>query len=435
MKKYLLSAMSIMMMALVSASFVACGDDDDNNNGGNASSAASGTSKVDMGDLYIEVNHCYWDYVDSVSPNLYDIQFSNVDVESYLKTGRAYRNNDVVFLSLYTDNGDKAALPTGTFTDFTLSIARGAGKYGYSDDASFYLCKSDSSNQAKATVTRDGDTYTFNVTGVDLYLVSENGVELVKKGASFSYTGGAQNFTELEEKYKDVEQEEEEVEEKDSTNYSTTMTVDYKTFTFDQGYWHKYVDSTLNETYFYVNLFNCPYTDLQVNDELDKLPSEIHQLSLYFEAQGISFDGLPEANFVLSSINLIAVDTKKYLEELEKDYDEQDAANYITHEFLTLSSSRHFVSIKKDGDKFYLSFSNLEFYKLNVGGITIINDDPLVVKNWGYAGQLKDINYLYEYDEEEDEGEEGEGEGEGEGARSMTKQKAKNLFIKPMFLK
>ena len=404
MKKYFLSMMSILMMALVSVSFVACGDDDDDNGGSYSGSASSGTSKVDMGDLYIEVNHCYWDYVDSVSPKLYDIQFSNVDVESYLKTGRAYRNNDVVFLSLYTDNGDKAALPTGTFTDFTLSIARGAGKYGYSDDASFYLCKSDSSNQAKATVTRDGDTYTFNVTGVDLYLVSEK-------------------------------EEKEEVEEKDSTNYSTTMTVDYKTFTFDQGYWHKYVDSTLNETYFYVNLFNCPYTDLRVNDELDKLPSEIHQLSLYFEAQGISFDGLPEANFVLSSINLIAVDTKKYLEELEKDYDEQDAANYITHEFITLSSSRHFVSIKKDGDKFYLSFSNLEFYKLNVGGITIINDDPLVVKNWGYAGQLKDINYLYEYDEEEEEGEEGEGEGEGEGARSMTKQKAKNLFIKPMFLK
>ena len=414
MKKYFLSMMSILMMALVSVSFVACGDDDDDNGGSYSGSASSGTSKVDMGDLYIEVNHCYWDYVDSVSPKLYDIQFSNVDVESYLKTGRAYRNNDVVFLSLYTDNGDKAALPTGTFTDFTLSIARGAGKYGYSDDASFYLCKSDSSNQAKATVTRDGDTYTFNVTGVDLYLVSENGVELVKKGASFSYTGGAQNFTELEEKYKDVEQEEEEVEEKDSTNYSTTMTVDYKTFTFDQGYWHKYVDSTLNETYFYVNLFNCPYTDLQVNDELDKLPSEIHQLSLYFEAQGISFDGLPEANFVLSSINLIAVDTKKYLEEL--------------HEFLTLSSSRHFVSIKKDGDKFYLSFSNLEFYKINVGGITIINDDPLVVKNWGYAGQLKDVNYLYDYDDEYEE----EGD-EPAGARMAKKMANKPFYIKSMF--
>ena len=429
MKKYLLSMMSIMMMALVSASFVACGDDDDNDNNGGASSASSGTSKADMGDLYIETNHCYWDYNDSINPKAYNVQFCNIDVESYLKAGRSYRNADVVDLDIIVDNGDKAALPTGTFSNFTLSILRGVNSNGSAKDVTCYVCKSDSNNQAKVTISRDGDIYTFNVTGISVYLMKDlDDLELVKEGASFSYTGRAQNYAELKDEYKDVEQEEEEVEEKDSTNYSTTMTVDYKTFTFDQGYWYKYVDSTLNETYFHVNLFNCPYTDLWVNDELDKLPSEIHELSLYFEAQGTSFDGLPEANFVLSSISLIAVDTKKYLEEIEKESTEQDAANYITHEFLTLTNSRHFVSIKKDGDKFYLSFSDLEFYKINVGGITIIDDDPLVVKNWGYAGQLKDINYLYNYDDEYEE----EGD-EPAGVRMAKKVDVKNMFFKPMF--
>jgi hypothetical protein len=49
---------------------------------------------------------------------------------------------------------------------------------------------------------------------------------------------------------------------------------------------------------------------------------------------------------------------------------------------------------------------------------------------------IENMEELYrQLQEAEDDGEEGEGEGEGEGARSMTKQKAKNLFIKPMFLK
>ena len=103
----------------------------------------------------------------------------------------------------------------------------------------------------------------------------------------------------------------------------------------------------------------------------------------------------------------------------------------LASEFIE-ASDRAFISIKKEGDKFYHSFSTLEFYKVNIAASTILND-PIYVSNWGYEGNLKDINYLYEYDDEEEEGE--EGEGEGEGARSMTKQKAKNLFIKPMFLK
>ena len=60
MKKYLISLLTIMMVALVSMSFVSCSDDDDDNGGSNSSSDSSivGTWKYDFseeedGEFYV----------------------------------------------------------------------------------------------------------------------------------------------------------------------------------------------------------------------------------------------------------------------------------------------------------------------------------------------------------------------------------------------
>jgi len=435
MKKYFLSMMSILMMTLVSVSFVACGDDDDDNNNYASGSSAKGTSKSDMGDLYIETNYCYWQFSENVEYPAYELEFMSVDVESYLKAGRAFKNADAVHVSIPVNSGDNTSLATGTFKDFELTVLRGVSNRGDNADAIAYISKPDSTGQAQVTISRSGDTYTVDVTGVDIYLDKDGDEpELVKKSASFSYTGKAQNYKALKDEYKDTEQkddDDEEAEKKDSTNYSSTLTLDDYTFNLEDGYWYKSVDSINNMTYFYINLYNCPYTDLWLNDEYDKLPAEIQEVYVYFKAQSVYFDGLPEGNFVMSSMAGVVVDRDKYLEEImNPDAQDINSDAYMKTEFIE-AGDRAFISIKKEGDKYYLAFSTLEFYKVNIGAMTVLND-PIYVYNWGWAGNLKDINYLYEYNGDEEE--EGEGEGESSASRSV-KMDTKKLFIKPMFKK
>ena len=434
MKKYFLSMMSILMMALVSVSFVACGDDDDDNGGSYSGSASSGTSKMDMGELNVDVNHCFWAYDTEDNENVYVVDLYNLDIEAYAKQGRHFYNADMVQILIKDNNGSNASLPTGTFKDFTMQITRGvSSNLKALDNVIMYFCEPDSTGNAQVTISKSGDDYTISVSGVNIFGEEDEQLVLIKKSATFSYTGGAVNMTDLKSEFEKIKDDEEEAEKKDSTNYATSLTLDDKTFNLDYGYWYKSVDSINNVTYFYINIFNCPYTDIWTEGDKSDLPADIHEFSIYFRAQSVYFDGLPEGNFVLSSLAAISVDRDKYLAALESDADYISSSEFYTSEFIE-ASDRAFISIKKEGDKFYLSFSTLEFYKVNIAASTILND-PIYVSNWGYEGNLKDINYLYEYDEEEEEGEEGEGEGEGEGARSMTKQKAKNLFIKPMFLK
>ena len=427
MKKYLLSMMSIMMMALVSVSLVGCGDDEEDNGSSYSGSASSGTSKMDMGELNVDVNHCFWTY--DQEDNEYRVEMYNLDVETYFKQGRHFYNADLVQILIKDNNGSNASLPTGTFKDFTIVVMRGvSSSKNAMDDILTYTCEPDSTGNAQVTINKSGDNYTISVSGVDIYGNENDQPVLIKKSATFSYTGGIVNMDDLKSKYGEIKDDEEEAGKKDSTNYSTSLTLDDITYTLDHGYWYKSVDSIRGMTYFYINLYNCAYTDIMYEGERDKLPADIHEMTIYFRAQSVYFDGLPEGNFILEYLTVYSADRDKYLAALESDAEYISSSEFLTTEFIE-DSDRAFINIKKEGDKFYLSFSTLEFYKINVAASTVLND-PFYIKNWGYAGEVKDINYIYNYDDDYDDEGEGDVEGEGEGARRMAK-----IAIKPIFMK
>ena len=366
MKKYLLSMMTIMMMALVSASFVACGDDDDKDNGGSGS--ASGTSKTELG-VDINVNHCYWDYYSQGSQSVYTFCFYDFDLESYIKKGEEPRNGNMIQLLVRVDGGSKDALPVGTFKDFMMMIEKGINFDG-GQEGEYYYGESNASKNAQVKISKSGSTYSISVTGLDIYSSGRNGEsKLVKSGATFSYTGGAENLEDLYNKYGDDDDDDGDDDDDDNpVGGSSSFTGNGLTFNYSDpnGAWYA------NEGAFYFQMFNCDYYRAVEEENANLLPETIQMMTIGFETNG-ELKSIPTGQYSPFYV-IIASITKQQL---------MQGDNHGT-QYVGYSTSP--VKISKSGNEYTIEFGTLEFND-NVNG----GNKPFTISGFTWKGTLDKV--------------------------------------------
>ena len=175
MKKIFLSLTSILMMALVSVSLVACGDDDDDNGGGGNSSSSG---------IKVNANYGFFHKNSSTSWEFY---FFSHDVTSASVIGKSV---DVVSIELETKNGSDN-IPEGEFTGcFAVDVVKGmkASQDGKGSAGEYYESGSRSKTTGKLTIKKNsGNNYTVSYTGVNFYGDDSNTPTI--ENASFSFTG------------------------------------------------------------------------------------------------------------------------------------------------------------------------------------------------------------------------------------------------------
>ena len=176
MKKHLMSWMTIMLMAFVCVGFAACGSDDDDN-GGNGSSSSSG----------VTVNSKYG-YYHKNSSRSWEFYFSSHDLNNL---GSVKGTFDMVIIGLVIDNGSDD-IPVGEFTGcFEVDIAKGM-TVSDEDSGTYYESGSRSNTTGKLTIKKNGSSYTFSYSGVNLY--ADDSDKAAVTNASFSYTGNMYDY-------------------------------------------------------------------------------------------------------------------------------------------------------------------------------------------------------------------------------------------------
>ena len=166
MKKYLLSLMTIVMVALASVGFVSCGDDEEEGDGGSKSSGLLINGKYGY---YIKNRPTYWEFT-----------FTSVDIYKIKESTKF----DYLTISLETTE-PYDDIPTGVFEGcFTVDAAKGVsarseGEYYESGHAKY--------TTGKLTIKKVAGKYTVSYEGVDLYNDDSNMPTITN--ASFSYTG------------------------------------------------------------------------------------------------------------------------------------------------------------------------------------------------------------------------------------------------------
>ena len=358
--------MTIMMMALVSVSFVACGDDDDDKGGSGGS--ASGTSTSEMG-IDINVNHCYWIFESQGNESLYGFTFYDFDLESYIKKGEEPRHVNMIQLYVRVDNGSKDALPIGTFKNFMMMIEKDVNYDEEGQEGKYYYGESNTSKNAQVKISKSGSTYSISVTGLDIYSSGRDGEsKLEKSGATFSYTGGAENLDDLYKKYGDGDDDDDDDDDDDPVGGSSSFTGNGLTFDYSNpnGSWYA------NEGAFYFQMFNCDYYRAFEEKNADMLPETIQMMTVGFETNG-ELKSIPTGQYspfyvIISSI------TKQEL--IQGNNHGTQYAGYSTSP----------VKISKSGNEYTIEFGRLEFNDNLNGG-----NKPFTIDGFTWKGTLDKV--------------------------------------------
>ena len=324
MKKYFLSMMSIMMMALVCVGFSACGDDDDNNNnGGNGGGNNSGQQVSPQEDYVgewlaiaftpeggkrIEINRSQesvWEYY-----KRYNIT-ANGKIEEWSIN---YRGDEEIRGREEKTLVGKYRIEGSTFIIYDFYEGYNNVK-AYEQEGGGTMSK----DQRRATVSISNSIFFITVDGYGTY-------ELKK--TSNNNEGG--------------------------NGGSSSITGDGETYEFDYGYWYAYEVSD-SATEYVILLFNCAYYEALERQDASMLPNNLQTMTIMFDVDEAAAKAIPAGDYAPFEA-LLASLTKQQLMEGEK-----HGKQY------TAFSENSPVKITKSGDKYTISLGELDFYEMFSG--------------------------------------------------------------------